>query len=142
MRPSQRAIPTRYSQSVDRAAADALKHKSLFVGGTSAVSSGAINWPHQRKFVAAIMVRPMWPDGRSDVHGQRLITTMIPLPGHSGIPTWEAPEQIKLAVSPTPTHVSQKSPRPVPAEIPQFNPSTEPEYRTIPRPGQNAEMLR
>ncbi|MGI5832254.1 MAG: hypothetical protein ACOX6D_06945 [Thermoguttaceae bacterium] len=148
-------IPTRYEvvMQYDRAAANALEaYRNLyFVGGTSAellLSAADKLADTKEKFVRAVtaynklIAAYVAETVGSDVRGQRLITTMIPLPGHSGIPTWEAPEQIKLAVSPTPTHVSQKSPRPVPAEIPQFDPSTEPEYQTIPRPSQNAEMLR
>ena len=79
----------------------------------------------------------------SDVRGDRLISTMIHLPGRSAVPAWEDAAPARMAsAAPIPTRYSPRRPRPVSAEIPHFDSSAAPNSDMVVRPDQNAEMLR
>lgn len=150
------AIPACYERVTlyNKAAADALEaFRTLYLAdGTSAEillsAADKLNDAKERlirsvneynKLIAAYVAETVG----SDVQGDRLISTMIRLPGRSAIPAWEnaAPARMASAV-PIPTQYSPRRPRPVSAEIPPFDSSAAPNSDKVVRPDQNAEMLR
>ncbi|MBR5415862.1 MAG: hypothetical protein IK105_08010 [Thermoguttaceae bacterium] len=150
------AIPAYYETMTlyDKSAADALEafRTLYFAGGTSAEillsAADKLNSAKERlirsvsaynKMIAAYVAETVG----ADVRGQRLISTMIRVPDRSPLPAWDAAPSTRIASAvPIPTQYSPRRPRPVSAEIPQFDSSVPPNAESVVRPSQNAEMLR
>ena len=150
------AIPACYERVTlyNKAAADALEaFRTLYqADGTSAEillsAADKLNDAKERlirsvneynKLIAAYVAETVG----SDVRGDRLISTMIHLPGRSAVPAWEDAAPARMAsAAPIPTRYSPRRPRPVSAEIPHFDSSAAPNSDMVVRPDQNAEMLR
>lgn len=150
------AIPAYYETMTlyDKSAADALEafRTLYFAGGTSAEillsAADKLNSAKERlirsvctynKMIAAYVAETVG----ADVRGQQLISTMIRVPGRSPLPAWDAAPSTRIAsAAPIPTQYSPRRPRPVSAEIPQFDSSAPPNAESVVQPSQNAEMLR
>ncbi|MBO7726002.1 MAG: hypothetical protein J6S40_05995 [Thermoguttaceae bacterium] len=150
------AIPAYYEMMTmyNKAASDALEafRTLYFTGGISAETllsaADKLNDAKERlirsvsaynKMISAYVAETVGPD----VSGQRLISTMIRVPDRSSIPNWNAAQPTRVASAvPIPTQYSPRRPRPVSAEIPQFDSSAAPNPESGVRPDQNAEMLR